>query len=274
MIKISSKTKGAELTSIEFNNEEKLHNGIDFWQRQSPILFPIVGQLKNGETIIEGNTYKMGQHGFARDMEFEKIDDNSYILKSSEKTFEKYPYNFELHVSYESSEDTVKTIYKVKNIDNKEIIFGLGAHPAYKCDYPSGEYYLEFEKEENDTVKVIMLENGLVSENEIDTTRFFKTKTRFELNKDTFKDDAVILKGLKSNKVTLYKKEEKIFEFDFTGFNYLAFWSKKDANFICIEPWFKTADHINSNGEFKTKNNILKLNPGEEFECNYKVKFF
>lgn len=274
MIKISSKTKGAELTSINFNGEEKLHNGIDFWQRQSPILFPIVGQLKNGETIIEGNTYKMGQHGFARDMEFEVVEENSYKLKASEKSFEKYPYNFELNVKYEADENEVTTTYEVVNKDNKEIIFGLGAHPAYKCDYSSGEYYLEFEQDENDTVKVIMLENGLVSDKDVDKNRFFKTAKRFELNKDTFKDDAVILKNLKSNKVTLYKKDEKVLEFDFSGFNYLAFWSKVGANFVCIEPWFNTADNVNSNGEFITKENILRLKPEEKFKCSYKVKFF
>ena len=127
MIKISSKTKGAELTSIEFNNEEKLHNGIDFWQRQSPILFPIVGQLKNGETIIEGIaffttsvTVSEGSSSPTVFVSVEAIKIGAFKVFSEScvttgEFWKKYPYNFELHVSYESSEDTVKTIYKVKN---------------------------------------------------------------------------------------------------------------------------------------------------------------
>ena len=93
--------------------------------------------------------------------------------------------------------------------------------------------------------------------------------------KNTFEKDAIIMKNLKSNKVTLFNKKEnkKILEFDFTGFPYLAFWSKKGAPFVCIEPWYNTTDKIDSNGKFEDKENILKLEPEQEFECSYKIKF-
>ena len=71
MLEIKTTKLGAELTSIKFNGIERLHQGESHWKRHAPILFPIVGQLKNGQTIINGMTFKMGQHGFARDMEFE-----------------------------------------------------------------------------------------------------------------------------------------------------------------------------------------------------------
>ena len=146
-MKIESKKQGAELTSIIFNGEEKLfqgskvldENGKEYWGRQAPILFPIVGQVKDGKTNINGKECCMGQHGFARDMEFEQIEKtekvHKYKLKYNEQTLEKYPYKFELEVCYEiENENMLKVEYKVKNLDDKEIQFGLGAHPAFICN--------------------------------------------------------------------------------------------------------------------------------------------
>ena len=109
MLEIKTVKKGAELVSVIFNGFEKLHDGKNYWNRHSPVLFPIVGKLKDGKTQINGKIYEMGQHGFARDMEFEEIEENSYVLKSNEKTLEKFPFRFELYVSYEVKKDELIT---------------------------------------------------------------------------------------------------------------------------------------------------------------------
>lgn len=125
MLEIQAKSEGAELTSIKKDGEEKLHDGKEYWKRHAPILFPIVGKLKDGKTIIEDKTFEMGQHGFARDMEFEVIKDENeikeFILKSNEKTLEKYPYKFDLKVKYQVKEDTLTVSYEVENKDKKNI---------------------------------------------------------------------------------------------------------------------------------------------------------
>ena len=121
MIEIKTVNKGAELVSIKFNGEEKMHDGESFWNKHAPVLFPIVGKLKDSKTVIEDNVYEMGQHGFARDMEFEKVSENAYVLKSNDETLKKYPYKFEFYISYEITDDTVITKYKVINNDNKKI---------------------------------------------------------------------------------------------------------------------------------------------------------
>ena len=84
------------------------------------------------------------------------------------------------------------------------------------------------------------------------------------------------MKNIKSNKVILQDREtnQKILEFDFTDFPYLALWSKKGAPFVCIEPWQNTADKIDSNQIFKDKENINQLEPDQVFSCKYNVKFF
>ena len=269
MIEITTKTQGAELTSIKFNGKERLHDGVSDWNRHAPVLFPIVGKVKDGQTIIENQVCKMGQHGFARDMEFEKIGENSYLLRYSEETLKKFPYRFEFKISYETTGDSVTTKYEIKNIDNKNIRFGLGGHPAFCCDYSNGE--LEFEKRE-DEVQVYQLENGLVKLEEEDKTKFIN-ENKMSLNSTIFDDDAIILKKLKSNKVILKENNKNILEFDFTDFPILGIWSKPGANFVCIEPWFNTADKVDSDGKFDNKEDLLVLEPNESFRCSYKVKF-
>ena len=283
MLKIQTKKSGAELTSIQYNGKEMLFqgakvldsNGNIYWKRQAPILFPIVGQLKNSQTQIEGEIYEMSQHGFARDMDFEEIskteNKHHYMLKYNEGTLKKYPYKFELHVIYEIIGDTLTVTYKVKNIDDKKIYFGLGGHPAFNCDYSNGEYEIAFSENE-DKIEFLKLKNGLI---DTEKAQNILQDNKIYLKEDTFDNDAVIMKNLKSNKVILQNHEtnQKILEFDFTGFPYLALWSKKGAPFVCIEPWQNTADRIDSTQIYKDKENIIELLKDKEFECKYSIKF-
>lgn len=272
-MKIKSKKQGAELTSILVKGKERLHQGKEYWNRQAPILFPIVGQIKKGETIINGKTYHMGQHGFARDMEFEELEKSEtvhkYRLKSNSDTLEKFPFQFELYVTYLVEKESVITKYQVINCDKQDMVFGIGAHPAFICDYSTGEYEIEFEKKE-DKIEFLQLENGLLS-NELAPNLLKDNK--IQINKDTFQKDAVIMRKLNSTKVYLKKDDKTILEFDFTGFPYLALWSKMGAPFVCIEPWMNTTDRVDSKGDFEEKENMIKLQAKEEFTCQYQVKF-
>ena len=282
MIKIDAKSSGGELISINKDGKEYLHDGKEFWNRHAPILFPIVGMIKDNKTSILGKTYEMKQHGFARDMEFEEVlkseNEVKYYLKYNEETLKRYPFKFELNIIYkiDNLENSISTIYEVKNIDDKEIIFGLGAHPAFKCDYSSGDYYLKFEKEhEDENIVIKQLTEGLINNKEIDTKSIIKNNI-IELKKDIFDKDAIIMTNINSSKIKLINKKEnkEVLEFDFTGFPYLAIWSKKGAPFVCIEPWFNTADKIDSNGIFEEKEDLIELKPEKIFRCEYKVKLF
>lgn len=282
MLKIQTKKLGAELTSVQYNGKEMLFqgakvldsNGNIYWKRQAPILFPIVGQLKNSQTQIEGETYEMSQHGFARDMDFEEIskteNKHHYMLKYNEGTLKKYPYKFELHVIYEIIGDTLTVTYKVKNIDDKIIYFGLGGHPAFNCDYSNGEYEIVFSENE-DKIVFLKLKNGLI---DIEKAQNILQDNKICLKEDTFDNDAVIMKNLKSNKVILQNHEtnQKILELDFTGFPYLALWSKKGAPFVCIEPWQNTADKIDSVQIYKDKENIIELPKDKKYQCKFMIK--
>ena len=271
MITIETTSKGAELISVKLNGAEKMHDGATFWNRHAPVLFPIVGKLKDNKTFIDGKEFNMGQHGFARDMEFETLGNNTYVLKSNKETLEKFPFKFELYISYEVKQNKVITKYKIINKDDKQMIFGLGGHPAFKCEYTTGEYRLEFEQKED--FEIYQLEEGLVKENKEEASKFIK-ENKFFLDKNTFKNDAIIIKNIKSRKVYLKKENKNILCFEFEDFPYLGIWSKEDAPFICIEPWFNTADYINSNNIFEEKEDLIELEPNQEFKAQYSVEFF
>ena len=193
MLKIKTKKQGAELTSIQCNGKEMLFDGKTFWNRQSPILFPIVGRIKDSKTEIEGQIYEMSQHGFARDMEFNQIEENHYVLTYNEETLKKYPYKFELHVIYQIIEDTLQVEYQVKNIDNKKIYFGLGGHPAFSCDYSTGQYEIVFDEKE-DKIKFLKLKNGLI---DTEKANNILENNKIHLTANIFDNDAIIMKNIK-----------------------------------------------------------------------------
>ena len=277
MLKIKVNNLGAELTSIEFNGKEKLHNGKTFWDRQAPILFPTVGRLRDNKTIIEEKEYEIPQHGFAKDMNFETIEKNGikeiYELKSNKETLKKYPFEFILNVEYEILEDTLKTKIKVVNTDKKKMVFGLGGHPGFKLDMPQEEYYFELETEEP-KVEFMEVEGNYISNKP--AKNILKENKIIEITKESFLNDAIMMKKLKSNKITLKQKKDKktILEFNFKDFPILAIWSLPNAPYICLEPWFNYADRVKETGYFKDKEGIITLNSKEEFNCEFSVKFF
>ena len=279
---------GAELLSFKIDGIEKIYQGANcvdengkiYWKNQFPVLFPTVGKCKKNQTIMNSKNYEIQQDGFAKDMDFEpvsKLDNfHSYILKSEKKLLDKYPYEFSLIVTYRTYENKITTIYKVINEGNMGMPFGIGAKPAFPInleELEKGNYYLEFEEEE-EKIHFLYLIDGLVG------TEYAKnimdTKKTIPLDGKSFVNDAIIVKGFKSKKISLKKKNqtEPILNFYFEGFPYLAIWSKPKSPFICICPWMTLADNANGSGVFRQKTNILILEPNQELECKYTIEFF
>lgn len=286
-LKIEVDPVGAELTSAKLDGVEKIHQGNKiiskegevYWKRHAPILFPIVGRLKNEKTIIQGKEYEMSQHGFARDMEFALLEKNDekqvYRLSSTKETLKRYPFAFELYVTYTTLENQLDVHYRVVNKDKKEMVFGIGGHPAFICDIPTDQYYIEFEKVEN-APEILHLERGLVGVSNSYINKDILVDGKYiYLNSHTFDRDAIILNQLESHTVFLKhkEKEEEVLSFFYEGFHTLAFWSKKEAPFLCIEPWNSTADTVDSEGQFLSKNGIIHLEKEKEFMCHYTVTF-
>lgn len=280
-IKISASTFGGELNNLitKKDNIEFLWNGDEkYWKYHSPILFPIVGKVFNNKYRVENTEYELPQHGLARTREFKMIekDDNHIVFELlwSEDTLKIYPYKFSLRLSYELLENGVKVGYKVKNLDDKEIYFSIGGHPAFMCPLLSEEkfedYYFEFNQKENVGTMELDTDKGYLTGN---TNEFFNNSNIINLNLELFKYDALVFSNLKSNLITLKSnKNSKELTMDFTGFPYLALWTKPTgAPFICIEPWYGHTDYKDFNGELKDKEGIEKLPIDGEFNAEYKL---
>ena len=136
ILSIAIKEHGAELASIRKGEREYLWQAYpEYWKRHSPVLFPIVGALWNGRFYTHGESFCMGQHGFARDMDFKLLSESDsevwFVLESDPATKAKYPYDFRLTIGYKLHDNVVDVIWKVKNTGIETISFQIGAHPAF-----------------------------------------------------------------------------------------------------------------------------------------------
>ena len=280
-IKISASTFGGELNNLITKNDnvEFLWSGDEkYWKYHSPILFPIVGKVLNNKYKVGNSEYELPQHGLARTREFKMIEkDNNHIIFEllwSEDTLKIYPYKFSLRLSYELLENGVKVGYKVKNLDDKEIYFSIGGHPAFMCRILEGEkfedYYFQFNQKENSDIMELASDTGYFTGK---TKKFFNNEDKINLNLELFKYDAIVFGDLKSTSITLKSnKNNKELTMDYTGFPYLAIWTKPTgAPFICIEPWYGHSDYKDFNGDLKDKKGIEKLQINEEFNAEYKL---
>lgn len=271
-ISASINTLGAELVSLTKGN----HNYIwkvdeKFWNKTSPVLFPIVGSLKNNEYSINDKTYSLNRHGFARDCEFEILEqkENSalFCLQSNELTFENYPFDFELFINYEIKNNELIISYKVINHSESEMPFNIGAHPAFNLQYDTNEYSLEFNALES--LKTHQLDNGLFSGL---TKKIESNQNTINLSEKLFEQDALVFKNIKSSSIKLKHLNKDYLKMSFNNFPHLGIWKKLKAPFLCIEPWTGYADSINSNGKIFDKESIQILTPKNIFECEIKIE--
>ncbi|WP_010522364.1 aldose 1-epimerase family protein [Aquimarina agarivorans] len=278
-IKISVKSTGAELASL-YNKKtatELLWQGdATYWSGQAPILFPIVGGLKNNSYIHNDKTYQLNRHGFARrstNWKIEKIDNSSIqcTLTHDKSTLEVYPFEFTLVVNYTLVENTLVIEHHITNNGNEVMPFSIGGHPAFNCpsDKQTGynDYFLKFETKET-VARHFLNEEGLLNG---ETKTVLNETDKLQLSKDLFKNDALIFKNLKSDQVSLYQSDKKILSVKFENFPFLGIWAAPNAPFVCIEPWIGHADKINSNQNLYTKEGSKSLLQNETFTVAYQI---
>jgi galactose mutarotase-like enzyme len=281
-LKISIKNKGAELDML-LNKE----TGTDYlwnanpkvWPKKSPILFPIVGNIKNNTYYYKNKPYHLSRHGFARDHDFElthqTTDSLTMTLKSNEATLAVYPFLFKLAVTYTISGNKLTVKYIVTNEGNDNMYFSIGGHPAFKLPLENhlsyDDYYIAFSDIE-DARRWAISPNGLI---EPTTYPFIINSNELHLSKELFKNDAVVFKYLNSTTVTLKAKRGRYgVHVHFPRFPFLAFWAAPNADFVCIEPWCGIADATTTDQQLINKEGINLLTPGETFERAWAVEVY
>lgn len=281
-LKVVVKTKGAELDSL-YSKETNLEYlwSVDprFWNKKSPILFPIVGTLKQNTFFYNNKPYILTRHGFARDMEFsisaQSENAATLTLTDNENTLRDFPFPFTLDVIYLIDTAALHVTYKVTNTGNDNMFFSIGAHPAFKVPLDKKlnytDYYFEFEQLE-DGYRWLISREGLI---EPVTVPFLINTNKLHITKELFRDDAIVFKYLNSHKVKLKSNKSKHgVELSYPGFPFLGLWAAPGADFVCIEPWCGIADSSTSKQELINKEGINLLTPSQIFERTWSVRLF
>lgn len=274
--------QGAELSSIVANATGKEYlwqADPTFWKRHSPVLFPIVGSLWNNEYRHNGISYKLSQHGFARDKEFELIEETNtelrFRLTESEDTLQLYPFPFSLEIGYRLTGNQIEITWIVENTGSEEMHFQIGAHPAfYYPDFNENSEqrgFFAFDRTQDLSYKLIQ-EKGCIGDKEYPLT--LNSEGLLPLDTHTFDKDALVLEDSQIKRVDLLKQNGSPYlSVHFTA-PVVGLWSppSKNAPFVCIEPWYGRCDRVNYAGEYKDKDWMQHLKEGERFVGRYSVE--
>jgi galactose mutarotase-like enzyme len=278
-LKVSIRNQGAEMTSFfskENNTEHLWQANPEIWGWHAPNLFPVVGGCINDQVIVQGKSYSMQRHGFARQTDFAFIEctDTSakFSLGHTAETLEVYPYRFSFQVIYDLEGPELRITYKVINYDNQTIHFSVGAHPAFNVPFSPDEsldnYYLEFENTEPLVTHLLSPGGFFSGENE-----FIPHEDNvLPITKELFAKDALVFKNLTSRKISIKSsKHPHSLYMRFPQFSYLGIWAKYGAPFICLEPWLGCADSEGKIVELADKEGVQSLAKGHVFEADFRI---
>lgn len=275
--KVGFKNRGGELASWLDKTTEIEHMwkaDKDIWGWSAPVLFPIIGCLNHDLLWIDEEPYKMTKHGFIRrkaaTVHQHTADSITFLFAADKETKAIYPFDFELFVTFSLEKKTLTTNFSVVNKSKKAMPFHLGGHPAFSAPFSANEkledYYLEFEHAET-VSRHLINEKGTFSG---ETRPILKNETRINLTKDLFTEDALVLKDLKSRKVTLRSiHHNKWLQVSFSDFSYLGIWAKAGAPYVCIEPWIGCADTSEMHFNLEEKENAVLLKTNDKFSVSF-----
>lgn len=243
-----------------------------YWQNCSPLLFPIVGNCRNGKTLLEGNWYEIPKHGFCKVTDFSVNQASEgqavFSICDSEATHTVYPYAFRLSLTYTLQEDGLHMDYQVANTDSKAIHYNIGAHPGFNCPLENGEkfedYVLEFEQEETAASMVYDVKNLQFDVNW--RKPMLENSRVIPLTYDLFRDDAIFFDQIRSRKVAIKNPATgKGVLVDYRDFETVAFWTAMPSKgpFLCVEPWNGSAIRSDEDDDFKNRHFLQTLEVGE-----------
>lgn len=281
LVKVEVCDFGAELFSF-YDKETKVEAvwqaDPKYWARHAPVLFPFVGKVNGGYYTHKGVQHQMGQHGFARDMEFEFAGQTentiTHILRSTEETLAKYPFPFELRITHKLEGKTLSVIWEVKNPGAETMYFSIGGHPAFNVPARAGEskydYDITFPEKNALNYVLVDLSCSAVNMDEVHTLELEDHK--LPVTEHLFDNDALIFDDYQVEKIGLaYPDGSPYLTMTCKGFPSMGVWSqpKTDAPFVCLEPWIGRCDNRGFDGELKDKYYEQSLEAGKIFRAQY-----
>jgi galactose mutarotase-like enzyme len=276
-ISATIKSGGAELCSLKTaDGLELLWQAGQQWPRHAPLLFPIVGRLRNDQLHHRGKAYPMTQHGFARDHRFICLQHElafcQLVLYDDPETLARYPFPFRLEITYMAKGADLEVALQITNTSDENMPASIGAHPAFNWpllpELTKEDYRLTFSDNEFEPVR--RLKDGLMRAKPEPTPIQGKT---LALSERLFDDDAIILDQLASRSVRYAAGRGPSIEMAWDGFFELGIWSKPGgAPFLCIEPWHGYASPAEFDGEFVEKPGLMHLAPAETRSLRYRIR--
>lgn len=232
------------------------------WNGQSPLLFPVVGRLRQDRYTWNGREYRLEKHGFASRMDFalEKRAERgmTFLLRDSAATRDMYPFSFALRVQYRLEEDGFTMEHRVCNAGEETMFFSIGAHPGFQC--AMGDKIV---LDEAETADAFQLDEDALRARQ--TVPVLRGEREIVIGPETFAHDALIFDGLRSGGASLVRANGRNVHVDFGGAPFLGLWAKPGAEYVCIEPWYGIDDRCDAGGDLPCKERILSLAPGGEF---------
>lgn len=265
-------SQGAQLLSLKdgLGTEYIWDGNPAFWSGHAPVLFPIVGMLRNNKACIAGKEYTMKRHGTVRHQNWQFVENtgNSLTLRvmADETTLEQYPFHYMLLAKFTLDGVSLENEFTVINMDDKTMPYGFGGHPAFRvplCDTEAFEdYVLEFSEKETLDTQYVNIEDGLIYPDR--TQRILTNEKTIPLRHELFAIDALVFEGFRSKSISLFSKKTRMgVEVSLDGFPYLGIWSSQNNGpFVCIEPWVTTATTGKEDDTFENKRNTQFLESG------------
>lgn len=278
--RVSISSRGAELLRFDAPSGEPFiwPRNPDIWGGSAPILFPIIGRLKEARYQWQNTWYKLPKHGLVRDREWQLIDLSPCELTlqttSDETTLTHYPFVYQLRAHFSVQGPRLQVSYRVSAIGDTPLVFNLGSHPAFYLPLDHGQslsdYSIDFEAEES--LQRHRLIDGLVAR-DAEPIAEAKGKRRIQLSDHIFDDDALILRNLNSRKLCIrHKRMGRRITFNTGGAPHLGIWAKAGADYVCLEPWYGHDDWVDTDQDFSKKANLIQLQPGEHFQTGYIIE--
>jgi galactose mutarotase-like enzyme len=248
----------------------------NFWPRHAPILFPCVGESKDGTINVDDQDHTMGRHGFARHEAFSVIEQTEkkvvLELKSNVKTRVHFPFEFSFRVGYELQNTRLVQSFEVVNRSSSKMGFQLGGHPAFSVPFHPGETYDDYEiyfDSPQTLNRHLLTDEGLYSG---ETRDFLNASNRFALFYELFNEDALVFKNISSKQVWIqHKNGGKRLQVDYEGFPHLGIWSVPGADYVCVEPWIGCADMTNQPKDYWLKDQLTLLHSQGIFQACFSI---
>jgi galactose mutarotase-like enzyme len=272
---------GAELQSIkDATGKEYLWQADpNYWPRHSPILFPIVCSVNNDTYRVDGEEYHLPRHGFARDREFQVVyqheDEVALQLLWDDETLKVYPYLFALTITYTLVGNSISIEWQVDNLDEDEIHFQIGGHPAFNIpDMQEGE--LQHGRIRLDASAPVYRYTSFIDGTHDMTEDLVETSEDgiIDFNDETWSKDSIQIHRCQTTQAEILDKEGNPVVTVYYETPVCAFWSpyKKNAPFVCVEPWYGVGDYRGFDGEFRDKPLMNHLLPGASFLGGYQIE--